>query len=257
MLSTVLHLELETARIERVNEMLKSIEKEIRGIESKNEFIARIEEMLLLCGVERFSYVYVPLSLSEVSEVYIFGNYDKSWVDFYKEERFYRKDPVMLETSKSSLPFFWNKVSDKIKKDSRVFDLAHNYGIEKGYSIPVHEPGSGFGSIHIPAELSDINFENRIKKSICALRFLSVMAHHYLSEEAMADCHISFSKREEECLYWVSQGKTYIETAMIMGITERTVKFHIKSMSNKLNVVNSKQLIVKAMAMNLLPVSFK
>lgn len=237
--------------------MLKLIERKIKGIESKDEFIVRIEEVLLLCGVEKFSYVYIPLSLSEVSEVYIFGNYDKSWVDIYKKERFYRKDPVILESSKSSSPFFWDKVPDKIKKDSKIFDLAHDYGIEKGFSIPVHEPGSGFGSIHIPAELKDMNFESRIKKSIYALRLLSVMAHHYLFEEAMSGCHISFSKREEECLYWVSQGKTYIETAVIMGITERTVKFHINSMANKLNVVNAKQLIAKAMAMNLMPANFK
>ncbi|WP_165789458.1 helix-turn-helix transcriptional regulator [Billgrantia endophytica] len=237
--------------------MLNIVEDRIKEIASKDEFESCIEDMLFSCGVERYSYVYFPISPSQASDVYIFGNYDINWVDIYKKERFYRKDPVIIESSRTSLPFYWSKLSGETEKDSNIFDLAHDYGIEKGYSIPIHDPGSGFGSIHVAAELNDAKFESRIKDNLYALRLLSIMAHHYLSLDGMMSCSICFSGREEECLYWVSQGKTYGEAAIIMGITERTVKFHMNSMAKKLNVVNAKQLIAKSMSMNLIPARVK
>lgn len=39
--------------------------------------------------------------------------------------------------------------------------------------------------------------------------------------------------REFHCLYWLSQGKTFLEIAIILSISERTVKFHIQSIKEK------------------------
>ena len=46
------------------------------------------------------------------------------------------------------------------------------------------------------------------------------------------------STRESEILTWVREGKSNWETAVILGISERTVKFHIRSIMQKLNAVN-------------------
>jgi DNA-binding NarL/FixJ family response regulator len=46
------------------------------------------------------------------------------------------------------------------------------------------------------------------------------------------------STRENEILFWVKEGKSNWETAVILDISERTVKFHIRSIMQKLNAVN-------------------
>ncbi|MBZ0331368.1 LuxR family transcriptional regulator [Halomonas sp. ANAO-440] len=232
--------------------MIGDIEKQLKEVTSKAEFVACFEESLLSCGIERYAYVYTPLSPGQVSDVYILGNYDDSWVRIYKSNKFYRTDPVMLLSSRSSLPFFWTDIPTKIKKESDIFDLAHDYGIGKGYSIPMHDPGCSFGSLHFSTDLNDATFESRILHNCYLLRLLSIMAHNYFSQDTKPLNGINFSEREKECLFWVSQGKTYWETAAILGITERTIKFHMNNMAKKLDVANAKQLIAKALAMNLL-----
>jgi len=57
------------------------------------------------------------------------------------------------------------------------------------------------------------------------------------------------TKRELECLHWVAQGKTSWEIAQILGISERTVNFHINNSLAKSGCANRHHL--SAIYMNL------
>ena len=58
--------------------------------------------------------------------------------------------------------------------------------------------------------------------------------------------------REREVLHWTAQGKGCWETGHIVGISERTVKFHLQNIYRKLNVVNRAQAVARAAQINLL-----
>ena len=60
------------------------------------------------------------------------------------------------------------------------------------------------------------------------------------------------SPRERSCLQWVAEGKTSWETARILGLTERTVNFHIHNACRKLGVHNRQAAITIAMREGLL-----
>ncbi|HCN68831.1 MAG TPA: hypothetical protein DIT03_11325, partial [Candidatus Accumulibacter sp.] len=51
----------------------------------------------------------------------------------------------------------------------------------------------------------------------------------------------SLSSREREILQWVRRGKTNVEIGMILGISGFTVKNHLKSIFQKINVSNRAQ----------------
>jgi len=51
------------------------------------------------------------------------------------------------------------------------------------------------------------------------------------------------SKREAECLSWVANGKTSSEVSQILGISERTVNFHVNNSMKKFDAVNRPHLI--------------
>ena len=57
--------------------------------------------------------------------------------------------------------------------------------------------------------------------------------------------------REQECLYWCAQGKSYWETAVILGIAERTVNHHMKMVRDKLGVQTNAQAVSIASARGL------
>ncbi|MCW7540986.1 helix-turn-helix transcriptional regulator [Aquabacterium sp. A7-Y] len=58
--------------------------------------------------------------------------------------------------------------------------------------------------------------------------------------------------REREVLHWTAEGKGCWETGLIVGISERTVKFHLQNIYRKLNVVNRTQAVAKAAQIQLL-----
>lgn len=64
--------------------------------------------------------------------------------------------------------------------------------------------------------------------------------------------HQQMTGRESEILKWVAQGKSNWEIAMILFISERTVKYHVGNIYRKLDATNRAQAIAKAAQWGLL-----
>lgn len=116
-----------------------------------------------------------------------------------------------------SLKQFINYFKDKTLNDP---SLARSY--EMG--IPM-QPGAG--KFHKDASAMDIpQFKELIRND----------RHYLLSGKQY------LTNREVESLYWLSQGKTYEETAVILTISARTVKAHIEAIKQKTGAQNLFQL---------------
>lgn len=55
------------------------------------------------------------------------------------------------------------------------------------------------------------------------------------------------SQKELACLYWASIGKTSWEAGKILGLSERTVNFHIQAACRKLGVYRRQAAITTAL----------
>jgi DNA-binding CsgD family transcriptional regulator len=56
----------------------------------------------------------------------------------------------------------------------------------------------------------------------------------------------NLSARQAECLGWVAQGKTDPEIGIILGVSPRTVRFHLDKAKDKLKVMTRVQAVTKA-----------
>ena len=72
------------------------------------------------------------------------------------------------------------------------------------------------------------------------------------SPEDLQQGPIELSERERDVLRWTAAGKTSSETGMILGISARTVNYHMTSILLKLNAVNKTHAVVKAVTLDLL-----
>jgi DNA-binding response OmpR family regulator len=57
---------------------------------------------------------------------------------------------------------------------------------------------------------------------------------------------VELNDREVETLTWVARGKTSAEIAQILGLTKRTIDFHIDNARSKLGAATRTQAVVKA-----------
>jgi DNA-binding CsgD family transcriptional regulator len=65
---------------------------------------------------------------------------------------------------------------------------------------------------------------------------------------------ILMSARELDCLKWTAAGKTAWEASIILGISERTVRFHLNAAREKLNCATTTQAVAKAVANHLIDI---
>ena len=70
-----------------------------------------------------------------------------------------------------------------------------------------------------------------------------------------AESQMIVSARELDCLKWVAAGKTAWEASVILGISERTVRFHLNAAREKLNCLTTTQAVAKAVSQQLIEAS--
>lgn len=64
---------------------------------------------------------------------------------------------------------------------------------------------------------------------------------------------LPLTRRERETLAWIAAGKSYWETAVILGISERTIRYFMANARHKLDVVNNAQAVAEAVWRGLIP----
>jgi len=57
---------------------------------------------------------------------------------------------------------------------------------------------------------------------------------------------VDLNEREVEVLTWVARGKTSVEIAQILGLTKRTIDFHIVNARGKLGAATRSEAVIKA-----------
>ncbi len=91
------------------------------------------------------------------------------------------------------------------------------------------------------------------------VRELRVLANYFHSHVLRINGHnsdheILMSARELDCLKWTAAGKTAWEASIILGISERTVRFHLNAAREKLGCATTTQAVAKAVAHQLIDI---
>jgi transcriptional regulator EpsA len=81
---------------------------------------------------------------------------------------------------------------------------------------------------------------------------LDVLCRVLAAEGQGASSRISISRREQEILQWVSEGKTNSEIAQILSLSPFTVKNHVQHIRGKLGVRTRGQAVVRAISIGAL-----
>lgn len=140
-------------------------------------------------------------------------------------------------------------------------DICHSYGIQQvvayGFRDPIHDLGTFVIFARNAPRLTER--DNALLQIVGPLihdsflraidRSQSQLAIQVADEGGGTD----ISPREIEVLRWVRAGKTNFEISMILGISEHTVKNHMKKIMFKLNASNRAHAIVNATSLGLFP----
>lgn len=226
-----------------------------RYCKSVEELSLVIEGIFKDIGFDMWGYQTESDIALEKSAPIIIHNFPQKWVNYYINNNFSEVDPVIKYGTSLTMPFQWSQLneSNNLNKESLEFnDLAKDFGLDDGLGIPLI---GGNGRRSMISLVSDTNpkemaslFKTQ-KDQIVAMCF----AFHSIAKDLIKDDNLTIKKgelsdREKECLLWAIKGKSSWETGMILGISERTVIFHINNAKKKFNVVSKYHLIAIAIS---------
>jgi len=93
-------------------------------------------------------------------------------------------------------------------------------------------------------QLSVVDAECRCRRTI--VQHVAPMLHQIHTNGIKTMAAASLTVREKDILTWVKEGKSTWEVASILGITQDTVKYHLRNIFLKLNVTNRSQAVAVA-----------
>ncbi|CAO95998.1 helix-turn-helix transcriptional regulator [Erwinia tasmaniensis] len=233
-----------------------------------NDIISKQLEAAL-SDLGEFIWAYVVLSKKDMSCIFGVTNYPGEWVKQYREKGLQYTDPVVITSLNRLTPFAWdeNLLAGSGFRFSKLFDRAREFGVTNGYTFVLHDYNNNLVTLSFTftpecrAEATETFIKNKGEISL----LLASVHETYLTLTSLSEKNASrsrsenasrFTERENEILYWASVGKTYPETAMILGIKTCTVKFHMSNIVKKLGVANARHAIRLGMELQLIkPVS--
>lgn len=212
---------------------------------------------------EHTRFAYSVINKRHLDQPVIYSNYPTEWINTYINMTLYHHDPVIIIALQRIMPFTWNDktLSSDDTRHEDIFKVAGKYNISNGHTFPLHDHENNLATLSLYTEGDTDCFQDYVVKNKKNLQQLLLTIHERYIIERRYDRKLfreklekELTSREIETLRWASLGKTYNEIAIIMGITESTVKFHIGNLIVKLGVVNAKHAIRKASDLHLLQI---
>ena len=183
-------------------------------------------------------------------------SYPPAWLNLYVSRQFDRIDPIIKEHRLNQDLQYWPDTYQKHDGHKGFVLLAEDYGLKTGYSYGLKDAGSNrlslfsFGGRSIRNSIRTAGIVQRLVPHLhqTLLRIAAKM------KETGPASRASLSPREKEVLKWVKAGKTTWDISVILSISERTVKFHIQNILQKVHAVTRSQAVAIGIEQGLMDV---
>ena len=210
-------------------------------------------------GFASAMFVLLASGGAPISPRVLFGD-DNPWIVHYAEKNYAWLDPTIPRAFSSKTPFTWTDTEALFgaQLNRRFFGEAREAWAQDGFIVPIHGP---LGEVSVVNLLSDRPIdlspeEGALLRSVCSV-YAAIgltLAEGALPKPSLDLPHLS--RRERQCVYWMSMGKHDNEIAGILKLSHHTIHQYLESAKSKLDAVTRPQLIVKAIAAGLFVADF-
>lgn len=196
------------------------------------------------------------------SHSYVFTTLPAEWIAIYDQKSYIEVDPRIEAGIRSTLPFVWDQKSLR-GKSSRIDEFvvdATKYGLSSGVSLGIRDTHGRGGFAALTSSKRTLALAERNHISLHTSDIIALAQYfHELVVLAILDQNIpplargkALSKRERQCLVMAANGLTSNEIGLKLGITERTADFHFCNIITKLNVLNRKEAVARAVSLGII-----
>lgn len=182
-------------------------------------------------------------------------NFPIGWVIAYRKRALYRHDIVLHEGMRSVAPLDWPTLRRAYPASDVVFSAAETFGVpDTGMTFPQVSHGRSSAMFSFMVDVPHSEWAAYKRSNLRDLQSLAILFHAKVQPLASMEAPLpQLTEREAEVLRWSAAGKSYWEISMILGVSERTIRFFMTNARQKLNVVTNAQAVAMAIWHGLIP----
>jgi len=192
-------------------------------------------------GFRFFAYLYL-----KGPETFVVSNYPREWQAVYIEKNYLRVDPVITNAKHGPPLFTWSGGEEARRLGRRAvsqfFSDAARFGICSGLSVSVPVGFRDRMVFTLASAAPQVQVEGRINPVTAAVAVAFV--HSRLARvrsDASLISEVRLSPREAECLRWFAEGVAMPDIALMLNLSERTVRSYIGMATHKVGAANNRQ----------------
>jgi DNA-binding CsgD family transcriptional regulator len=180
-------------------------------------------------------------------------NYSPDWMRRRLRNSYHSHDPIRLRAAQTGRPFSFRDVMTRhlTEGQAQVMEEARTFGLRTGGAMMRKDDQAGRICFCVSTVTSDEDFDALFAARQPELNALmSTISHKFRSfqnAEATRSAAPILTPHECEALMFAARGLTTQRTAKAMGISDYTVKDHLKSAQEKLGAKNRTEAVAKAM----------
>lgn len=174
-------------------------------------------------------------------------SFPEQWLQESISKNYLQVDPVVTENFTTYAVQHWSVARKKLHRREDINSLSQDFGMRECFTHGSRPSARGQNGSMFCFSSSSMKYEMR---TVAILEF--IIPHLHLAFSHVFDHMRSqmnsavLSLREKEVLNWLKQGKSSWDISVILGISERTVNFHVYNVMQKLGATNRTQAVAVA-----------
>ena len=238
--------------------LLEFIQKSL-NCETKEDYKALFPKIRELIP---FDYAYSLLAHHGASNelvlvFYANVSFPVGWLEDYQIKKYFQGDVTVRENFRTFKVQHWDVARLKqYNQTDGLVSLCVDYGMTGCYSHGAKLAVTGKNGSMFSFTGSNIELNKRTE---AILEFITPHLHlalsHLYSSKQLEWNRDAVSQREKEVLNWLKQGKSSWDISVILGISERTVNYHVYNLMEKLGATNRPQTVAIATRLGIIDFS--
>lgn len=188
-------------------------------------------------GIQRFMMGELshPSIEQKEARLALMVNYPREWLDRYLERHYVEADPVYQRGLRPGPAFQWSdlRLGPRGSRSRQVMDEAAEFGLRSGVAVSLCLPRGRILGVGLSSA------EPQIQADPLALSLMTAAFHH-LASAFLAMVNPAeppppaLSPREREILLWIAAGRSKVDVAHFLRLSEACVKRHCENIARKL-----------------------
>lgn len=184
-------------------------------------------------------------------ERFHFAHWSPEFLQRYRAEGLQAEDPIPRWARGTGMPATYSQILHRLSpKDagSRLIQIAREFGYVEGICVPMRAADGSLGVVSMTGDrpaFSDEEFRELVALAALVFRCAERIDH----SDAKARIAPILTLREIELLPFLVHGHSDREIAALNGISEATVRFHLKNARIKIGAVSRTHLAAKVVAL--------